>query len=84
KAVRAAYPGSRILWIGTHETALATKLQPVLGGVIDEFHAPSGLAGDVKQLVLPLPWRQPIDVLIDTQKVGWRTLVVRRLRPKLF
>lgn len=84
KAVRAAFPQSRILWLGTFDTALATKLQPVLGGVIDEFHAPCLVGADIRQLILPLPWRGPIDVLIDTQKVAWRTLVARRLRPRLF
>ena len=42
RALRAAWPSARITWITTNRTVYASKLQPVMEGLIDEFRKVAG------------------------------------------
>jgi ADP-heptose:LPS heptosyltransferase len=84
RALRAAWPSSRITWITTHRTVYASNLRPVTDGLIDEFRQDSGIGANPAGLILPLPWRERFSVIIDTQTTVWRTLSLRRLPHGLF
>jgi ADP-heptose:LPS heptosyltransferase len=84
RALRAAWPSARITWITTNRTVYASKLQPVMEGLIDEFREDSGIGQSPAGVVLPLSWRPRFSVIIDTQTTVWRTLTLRRLPHGLF
>jgi ADP-heptose:LPS heptosyltransferase len=84
RALRAAWPSARITWITTKRTVYASKLQPVMEGLIDEFRQDSGIGESPASVILPLPWRQRFSVIIDTQTTVWRSLTLRRLPHDLF
>jgi ADP-heptose:LPS heptosyltransferase len=84
RALRAAWPSARITWITTKRTVYASKLQPVMEGLIDEFRQDSGIGESLAGVILPLPWRQRFSVIIDTQTTVWRSLTLRRLPHDLF
>lgn len=84
RAVRAAYPEARIVWLTTFGTTLAGKLRPMLDGVVDEVLADSGIGGKPAQLLVPPPLPEPFDLVIDTQSILWRSLVLRRACRGLF
>jgi ADP-heptose:LPS heptosyltransferase len=84
RALRAAWPSARITWITTRRTVYAGKLQPVMGGLIDEFRQDSGIGESPAGVILPLRWRERFSVIIDTQTTVWRTLTLRRLPHDLF
>jgi ADP-heptose:LPS heptosyltransferase len=84
RALRAAWPSARITWITTRRTVYASKLQPVMDGLIDEFRQDSGIGESPAGVILPLRWRERFSVIIDTQTTVWRTLTLRRLPHDLF
>jgi len=84
RALRAAYPSARITWITTNRTVYAGKLQPIMGGLIDEFRQDSGIGASPAGVILPLPFRDRFQVIIDTQTTVWRTLTLKRLGHDLF
>src|SRR3954453_14088252 len=84
RALRAAWPSARITWITTNRTVYASKLQPVMEGLIDEFREDSGIGQSPAGVIMPLSWRPRFSVIIDTQTTVWRTLTLRRLPHDLF
>ena len=54
RALRAAWPSARITWITTRRTVYASKLQPVMEGLIDEFRQDSGIGESPAGVILPL------------------------------
>ena len=84
RALRAAYPSARITWITTRRTVYAGRLQPIMQGLIDEFRQDSGIGTSLGRLLMPLPFRDRFQLIIDTQTTVWRTLTLKRLPHDLF
>ena len=85
RALRAAYPKARITWLaGKSRTAYADALAPLVAGLIDEVIAAAGIGGHWRELLgRPLPDRG-FDLVLDTQRRLLTTLIVRRIRHRVF
>ena len=79
RKLRAAFPVAKITWITTRDTVFAHKLAPLTKGLIDEFREHSGIGDNAAGLIMPMSFREPFSLIIDTQSVVFRTLTLRRL-----
>ncbi|MEP2828442.1 glycosyltransferase family 9 protein [Parvibaculum sp.] len=86
RSLRATFPNAEIIWVTAGKTAYAGVLKelaaPYLSRVIEETMIGSSLG----ELLRPRRVETgPVDILIDTQTVAWRSLAVKRaLKPALF
>ena len=71
KALRAAYPESKIYWHTRGPSVYATSLKPIADAFLD---------GVLVQTPLIKLWRYKFDLVIDTQKVFLRSLRLKLLR----
>ncbi|MEC7490921.1 MAG: glycosyltransferase family 9 protein [Pseudomonadota bacterium] len=85
RALKGAWPNSHLTWLaGTHKTAFARELAPLVAGLIDEIIEEAGFESvKGKFFSRPLGGRY-FDLLIDTQRGVARSLLVRRIRHKVF
>lgn len=85
RALRGAWPAARITWLaGVHRTAFAHELAPLVAGLIDETVEEAGFeTARGKILTRPLGGRR-FDLIIDTQRGVARSLLVRRIRHRVF
>lgn len=85
RALRGAWPEAKITWLaGVHRTAYAHELAPLVAGLIDETIEEAGFEeARSKILSRPLGGRR-FDLIIDTQRGVPRTLLVRRIRHRVF
>lgn len=93
-ALRAALPDWRIVWIATEASALETAAAPLIPGAIDAFlcgpgqagarHRNAGWGASPADLLKPPPTQERFALVIDTQALWWRSLLVRRLKADRF
>lgn len=85
RALRAAFPESRIAWVaGKGHTVFADTLAPLVRGLIDEVLDEAGIGSRPSELLRrPLPGRR-FDLIIDTQRRGLTTLILKRIRHDRF
>ena len=85
RALKGAWPDSRLTWLaGIHKTAFARELAPLVAGLIDETIEEAGF-GSVKEKLFSRPLNgRNFDLLIDTQRGVVRSLLIRRIRHKVF
>ncbi len=85
RALRSAFPQSRITWLaGKGHTVFADTLAPIVAGLIDEVVDEAGIGSRPLELLgNPLPGRA-FDLIIDTQRRLLTTLIIRRIRHKRF
>ena len=85
RGLRDAWPGARITWVAGRETSVyAGLLAPVVEGLLDEVIENAGIGlrpGEI--LRRPLGGRR-FDLVIDSQRVFWASLVLRRIPHKAF
>jgi ADP-heptose:LPS heptosyltransferase len=85
RALRGAWPDAHVTWLaGVNVTAFAHELAPLVDGLIDECIENAGFE-TVRGKILsrPLDGRR-FDLIIDTQRGVPRTLLVRRIRHRVF
>ncbi|KIL98473.1 ADP-heptose:LPS heptosyltransferase [Paramagnetospirillum magnetotacticum MS-1] len=86
RALRAAFPTARITWMsGKGPTVFQDILAPLVTGLIDEILAFTRIGERPLELVgrRPLPDRS-FDLIIDTQRRGLTTLILKRIRHRRF
>jgi ADP-heptose:LPS heptosyltransferase len=86
RALRHAWPGSRITWLaGKGPTVYSSVLAPLVAGCIDEVIADAGIGSRTSELWRrrPLPGRR-FDLVIDTQRRVLTALILRRIRTRCF
>jgi|TARA_R110002095_G_scaffold8004_4_gene13794 ADP-heptose:LPS heptosyltransferase len=80
--VRRRFPEAKITWLaGTGKTVYASILKPVAVRFIDEVIENAGVGDKTLQLFTkwsPLPGRK-FDLIIDTQRLVARTMIVKRI-----
>ncbi len=85
RALRAAFPETRITWLaGKGKTVYAHALRPLVAGVIDEVIEDAGIGSRAGELLRrPLDGRS-FDLVLDTQRRILTTLILRRIRHRIF
>lgn len=85
RALRAAFPSSRITWMaGKGHTVYADTLAPLVLGLINEVMDQAGIGSRVLELLgNPLPGHS-FDLIIDTQRRLLTTLILKRIRHSRF
>lgn len=85
RALRGAWPDANVTWLaGVNVTAFAHELAPLVDGLIDECIENAGFgSARGKILTRPLGGRR-FDLVIDTQRGVPRSLLVRRIRHRVF
>jgi len=85
RALKGAWPGAHVTWLaGVHKTAFGHELAPLVAGLIDETIEEAGFeTASGKILSRPLSGRR-FDLVIDTQRGVGRSLLVRRIRHRVF
>jgi ADP-heptose:LPS heptosyltransferase len=85
RALRAAFPASRITWLaGKGATVYAGPLRPLVQGQIDEVIEYAGIGSHAGELLRrPLPGRQ-FDLILDTQRRLLTTLILKRIAHREF
>lgn len=85
RALRAAFPKAHITWLaGKGRTVFAGVLAPLTRGMIDEVIENAGIGTHWHELLRrPLPDRS-FDLVLDTQRRVLTTLILKRLRHRVF
>ena len=85
RALRGAWPDAHVTWLaGVNRTAFAHELAPLVDGLIDECIENAGFeSARGKILARPLGGRR-FDLVIDTQRGVGRSMLVRRIRHRVF
>lgn len=85
RALRSAFPKARITWLaGKGHTVFADTLSPLVRGLLDEVIDQADIGSRPLELLgRPLPGRS-FDLIIDTQRRGLTTLILRRIRHRRF
>ncbi|SME94783.1 ADP-heptose:LPS heptosyltransferase [Tistlia consotensis] len=85
RAVRRAWPAARVTWLaGKGRTVFAHELAPAVAGLLDEVLEDQGIGLRAGELLRrPLPGRR-FDLILDTQRRGLTTLILRRIRHRRF
>ncbi len=80
--VRQRFPDAKVTWVaGTGKTVYAGILKPIADRLIDEVIENAGIGDKTHQLFTkwsPLPGRK-FDLIIDTQRLVARTMIVKRI-----
>jgi len=89
RGLRDAFPDARITWVAGRETSVyAGALAPLVRGLIDEVIENADLGLHPKEFftrpLLGLGGGRSFDLVIDTQRVFWVSLVLRRIPHKAF
>ena len=85
RALRAAFPQSRITWMaGKGHTVYADTLAPLVSGLIDEVLDEAKIGSHWRELLRdPLPGHH-FDLIIDTQRRVLTTLILKRISHSRF
>jgi len=85
RALRSAFPKARITWVaGKGHTVFADTLGPLVRGLLDEVIDEADIGSHPMELLSrPLSGRS-FDLIIDTQRRGLTTLILRRIRHRRF
>ena len=86
RGLRQAFPEARITWVAGKDTSLyAGRMAPVVVGLLDEVIEKAGIGERPIEFIRrrPLPGRR-FDLIIDTQRIVWASLSLRRIPHKVF
>ncbi len=84
RALRHAFPNARVTWLTAGGCVYAEALAPLAQPFIDEVIAHTGIGGQWRQILRrPLKGRA-FDIVIDTQRRVKTTLILRRIRHRVF
>jgi ADP-heptose:LPS heptosyltransferase len=85
RALRHAWPAARVTWLaGKGRTVYAGSLAPLVDGLIDEVIENAGIGNSLWEVLRrPLPDRS-FDLVLDSQRRLPTTLVLRRIRHRVF
>jgi ADP-heptose:LPS heptosyltransferase len=85
RALKQAWPGARVTWLaGKGRTVFAHELAPLVADALDEVIEDAGVGSRAAELLhRPLAQRR-FDLVIDTQRRVLTTLILRRLRTRVF
>ena len=85
QALRRAFPDARITWVAGKETSVyASVMAPVVKGILDEVIENAGIGLHLTEFLRrPLSGRR-FDLIIDTQRVVWASLSLKRVPHRLF
>ncbi|HUC62112.1 MAG TPA: glycosyltransferase family 9 protein [Alphaproteobacteria bacterium] len=85
RAIRASWPSARVTWLaGQGKSVYASTLKPLVETYIDEVIEDAHIGWHVHELLTrPLAPRR-FDLVIDTQRRGLTTLILRRIRHGTF
>lgn len=83
-ALRATFSDWRIVWIATESSALESAAAPLIPGAIDAFYCGENWGDSPADLLKPPPTAERFALVIDTQNLWWRSLLVRRLTADRF
>ena len=85
RGLRDAYPGAHITWLAGKDTSVyAGIMASVVAGLLDEVIECAGIGLSPRELLRrPLQGRA-FDLIIDTQRVALASLVLYRIRHKIF
>ncbi len=85
RALRSAFPKAHITWVaGKGHTVFADTLGPLVRGLLDEVIDEADIGSHPTELLSrPLSGRS-FDLIIDTQRRGLTTLILRRIRHRRF
>ena len=78
RATRRAFPGHRVWWIATHQTAMEDDLAPWVAPLIDRVIANAGLTSPGREIVPRLRRLPPFDVVFDARSRFMTVLLARR------
>lgn len=81
RGLREAFPDAVITWVAGKETSVyASVLAPLVDGVLDEVVEHAGIGFSAKELIQPKPLGgRRFDLVIDTQRIFWTSLVLWRV-----
>lgn len=80
RGLRAAFPGARITWMTTSGSVFAHGLREVAGPpLLDQVVERCGVGVAPREWLKPPPRLGPFDLLLDTQKLAWRTISAWRV-----
>ena len=80
RGLRATFPGARITWMTTLGSAFAHALRDVAGPpLLDRVIERCGIGERIGELLRPAPRLGRYDLLLDTQKLAWRTVSAWRV-----
>ena len=78
RAVRRAFPGHRIWWIATHQTAMEDDLAPWVAPLLDRVISQAGLTSPDREIIPRLRALPPFDLVFDSRSRGMTVLLARR------
>lgn len=85
RALRNAYPKAHISWCaGKHKSTFAEELAPLVTGMIDVVMEKVGFDKPFKFFYRRPLYAQKFDLVIDTQRGFFSTILVKRIRHKIF
>ena len=86
RSLKATFPNAEIVWVTAGKTAYAGILKDLAAPYLSRVIEDTGIGGSLTELLRPRRVETgPVDILIDTQTVAWRSLAVKRaLKPGLF
>ena len=77
RAVRRAFPGHRLWWIATHQTAMEDDLAPWVAPLIDRVIAHAGLTSPDREIIPRLRALPPFDLVFDARSRFMTVLLAR-------
>ena len=81
RAVRRAFPGHRIWWIATHQTAMEDDLAPWVAPLLDRVISQAGLTSPDREIIPRLRALPPFDLVFNSRS-RFMTLLLTRLNLK--
>ncbi|HWA80881.1 MAG TPA: glycosyltransferase family 9 protein [Acetobacteraceae bacterium] len=84
RALRAVWPQARIIWLTAGKSVFASTLRPLTAGLLDGVIEETGLGDSWADILRSPPALPRADLLIDTQRQVRTSLMLRRLRPRIF
>jgi ADP-heptose:LPS heptosyltransferase len=78
RAIRRAFPGHRIWWIATHQTAMEDDLAPWVAPLLDRVISQAGLTSPDREIIPRLRALPPFDLVFDSRSRGMTVLLTRR------
>ena len=86
RSLRETFPEAEILWVTSGKTVYAGILKELVAPSLSRVIENTGLGRSLREILAPKRIDTgPVDLLIDTQTVLWRSLAVKRaLKPRIF
>lgn len=86
RGLRQAFPAARLTWVAGKETSVyAGVMAPLVGGLLDEVIENAGIGRRPGELIGPKPLGgRGFDLVIDTQRIVWTTLSLKRVPHRVF